>query len=96
MPNDYRSDIMYLNKQRLLAMEELGRVNNERNSLLQRIEQLEMQNQATARKGSHATNACSSHFTAMLNLILSNSVIAISSGRCRHFSEFYLVLDNDN
>ncbi|XP_047967396.1 probable starch synthase 4, chloroplastic/amyloplastic isoform X3 [Salvia hispanica] len=45
-----QQNIMYLNKQRLLAMEELGRVNNERNSLLQRIEQLEMQNQATARK----------------------------------------------
>ncbi|XP_042026354.1 probable starch synthase 4, chloroplastic/amyloplastic isoform X2 [Salvia splendens] len=45
-----QQNIMYLNKQRLLAMEELGRVKNERNSLLQRIEQLEMQNQATARK----------------------------------------------
>lgn len=50
-PNDYCSDILYLNKQRLLAMEELERVKNERNSLLDRIEQLEMKKQATAKKG---------------------------------------------
>lgn len=52
MHNDYCSDILYLNKQRLLAMEELERVKNERSSLLDRIEQLEMKKEATSRKGS--------------------------------------------
>lgn len=45
-----QQNILYLNKKRLLAMEELERVKNERNSLLDRIEQLEMKKQATARK----------------------------------------------
>ncbi|XP_057784357.1 probable starch synthase 4, chloroplastic/amyloplastic isoform X2 [Salvia miltiorrhiza] len=45
-----QQNILYLNKQRLLAMEELERVKNERNSLLDRIEQLEMKKKATARK----------------------------------------------
>lgn len=52
VPNDYCSDILYLNKQRLLAMEELEMVRNERSSLLDRIEQLEIKKQTTSRKGS--------------------------------------------
>ncbi|PIN16460.1 hypothetical protein CDL12_10883 [Handroanthus impetiginosus] len=43
-------NILYLNKQRLLAMEELDRVKNEKNSLLERVEHLEMRKQANARK----------------------------------------------
>ncbi|KAH6759912.1 UDP-Glycosyltransferase superfamily protein [Perilla frutescens var. frutescens] len=45
-----QQNILYLNKQRLLAMEELERVKNERSSLLDMIEQLEMKKQSTARK----------------------------------------------
>ncbi|XP_073283342.1 probable starch synthase 4, chloroplastic/amyloplastic isoform X3 [Primulina huaijiensis] len=40
--NEAQQNILYLNKQRLLAMEELERVSNERNSLLDRLEQLEV------------------------------------------------------
>ncbi|KAL8044692.1 hypothetical protein ABFS82_08G063100 [Erythranthe guttata] len=46
-----QQNIMYLNKQRLLAMEELDRVKNERNSLLDRVEQLEMKQNTNDRRG---------------------------------------------
>ncbi|KAL8472779.1 hypothetical protein ACS0TY_029847 [Phlomoides rotata] len=45
-----QQNIQYLNKQRLLAMEELGRVKNENNSLLDRIKQLELKKDANVRK----------------------------------------------
>ncbi|KAK6151094.1 hypothetical protein DH2020_016026 [Rehmannia glutinosa] len=45
-----QQNILYLNKQRLLAMEELDRVKNERNSLLDKVEQLEMKKEANIRR----------------------------------------------
>lgn len=44
MPYDLL-DILYLNKQRLTAMEELKKVQEERDLLLEKIEQLEAQKQ---------------------------------------------------
>lgn len=58
MPDDCCSDILHLNKQRLLAMEELERVKNERNSLLDRMEQLEMEKPATAARKGSCTSIC--------------------------------------
>lgn len=44
-------DILYLNKQRLLAIEELNKAQRENNLLLARIEQLEAGEKASSRKG---------------------------------------------
>ncbi|KAL1537020.1 starch synthase [Salvia divinorum] len=70
-----QQNIMYLNKQRLLAMEELGRVKNERNSLLDRIHQLEMQNQATARKDKLTI---SSELLLRIDALVLNGMIGIT------------------
>ncbi|KAG8384202.1 hypothetical protein BUALT_Bualt04G0093500 [Buddleja alternifolia] len=45
-----QQNILFLNKQRLLAMEELERVKNERDSLLDRVEQLEVKKQPNVRR----------------------------------------------
>lgn len=44
-------DILYLNKQRLLAIEELNKAQRENNLLLARIEQLEAGKKASSIKG---------------------------------------------
>lgn len=48
---DLYSDILQLNKQRLLAMEELDRLKNERSSLLDELEQLKLEKHANRRRG---------------------------------------------
>lgn len=45
-----QQNILYLNKQRLMAIEELGRVKNERQSLVNKIEQLEAKQQGDTRR----------------------------------------------
>lgn len=45
------ADILYLNKQRLAAIEELNKANREKQSLLKRIEKLEAEKNAVAGKG---------------------------------------------
>lgn len=45
------SDILYLNKQRLVAVEELNKANGEKQLLLDRIERLEAEKQAGVGKG---------------------------------------------
>lgn len=45
------SDILYLNKQRLLAVEELNKANRENELLLDRIKQLEAEKQSSTGKG---------------------------------------------
>ncbi|KAL2527877.1 putative starch synthase 4 [Forsythia ovata] len=52
-----QQNILYLNKQRLMAMEELDRVKNERNSLLNKIEQLEAKKQGNTRRDKLATSS---------------------------------------
>uniref|UniRef100_A0A2P2L1F3 starch synthase n=1 Tax=Rhizophora mucronata TaxID=61149 RepID=A0A2P2L1F3_RHIMU len=42
-----QQNILYLNRQRVLALEELNKVNREKQSLLERIEKLEAKNQAS-------------------------------------------------
>eukprot|EP00268_Persea_americana_P010070 TRINITY_DN1404_c1_g1_i1.p1 TRINITY_DN1404_c1_g1~~TRINITY_DN1404_c1_g1_i1.p1 ORF type:complete len:694 (-),score=123.12 TRINITY_DN1404_c1_g1_i1:359-2440(-) len=49
--NDAQRNILYLNKQRLLAIEELNKAQRENNLLLARIEQLEAGEKASSRKG---------------------------------------------
>lgn len=45
------SDILFLNKQRLKAVEELNKTNKERELLLEKIDLLESEKQASSRKG---------------------------------------------
>ncbi|CAI9777718.1 unnamed protein product [Fraxinus pennsylvanica] len=45
-----QQNILYLNKQRLMAIEELDRVNNEKQSLVNKIEQLEAKQQGNTRR----------------------------------------------
>ncbi|XP_075475678.1 putative starch synthase 4, chloroplastic/amyloplastic isoform X2 [Primulina tabacum] len=52
-----QQNILYLNKQRLLAMEELERVSNERNSLLDRLEQLEAKKETNIRRDNFSTSS---------------------------------------
>lgn len=52
-----QQNILYLNKQRLLAMEELERVSNERNSLLDRLEQLKVKKEANIRRDSFSISS---------------------------------------
>lgn len=44
-------DILYLNKQRLAAFEELEKLKNEKDELLERINQLEEESQIVIKKG---------------------------------------------
>lgn len=44
-------DILYLNKQRIMAVEELNNTNSEKQQLLERIEQLEAEKQSYTGKG---------------------------------------------
>ncbi|GFQ00427.1 probable starch synthase 4 chloroplastic/amyloplastic, partial [Phtheirospermum japonicum] len=69
---DAQQNILYLNKQRLLAMEELDRVKNERDSLIDRIEQLEMNEEA--RKQTDKLTISSELFLRIDSLVL-NGVI---------------------
>lgn len=50
-------NILYLNKQRLLAMEELERVSNERNALLDRQEQLKVKKETNIRRDSFSISS---------------------------------------
>lgn len=50
------SDILYLNKQRLLAIEELNEANSEKQFLLGKIEQLEAEKQAGLGQGGSTLN----------------------------------------
>lgn len=50
--NGFHLDILYLNKQRIMTMEELDRVKREKSSLLDQIEQLERTKLINTRKGS--------------------------------------------
>lgn len=50
------SDILYLNKQRLDAVEELNKTNREKQLLLEKIEQLEVEKQAGIGKGGSILN----------------------------------------
>lgn len=50
------SDILYLNKQRLAAVEELNKTNREKQLLLDKIEQLEVEKQALMGKGGSILN----------------------------------------
>lgn len=50
------SDILYLNKQRLDAVEELNKTNREKQLLLEKIEQLEVEKQAGLGKGGSILN----------------------------------------
>lgn len=50
------SDILYLNKQRLDAVEELNKTNREKQLLLEKIEQLEVEKQAGLGKGGSLLN----------------------------------------
>ncbi|XP_077219550.1 UDP-Glycosyltransferase superfamily protein [Tasmannia lanceolata] len=52
--NDAQRNILYLNKQRLMAVEELNKIQSEKQMLLARIEQLEGEKQANVVKGSVA------------------------------------------
>lgn len=47
------ADILYLNKQRLVAVEELNKTNREKQSLLNKIEKLEAEKQGSAGKADH-------------------------------------------
>lgn len=47
----YCSDILYLDKQRVLAIEELNKAISEKNLLLEKIKELELEKQALDRKG---------------------------------------------
>lgn len=53
----FLSDIMFLNKQRMVAMEELDKMNWENKFLLDRIEQLEMKKQPSCAKGGWTLNS---------------------------------------
>lgn len=52
------SDILFLNKQRLKAVEELNKTNRERELLLEKIDVLEAEKQAGFRKGDSNLIAC--------------------------------------
>ncbi|KAI3451863.1 hypothetical protein Pfo_008528 [Paulownia fortunei] len=67
-----KQNILYLNKQRLLAMEELDRVKNERNSLLDRVEKLEIKKQANVRRDKHTI---SSELLLRIDSLVLNGVI---------------------
>lgn len=47
----YHSDILHLNKQRVMAIEELDAMKREKKSYLEKIEQLEVEKQANSKKG---------------------------------------------
>ncbi|KAL0450100.1 UNVERIFIED_CONTAM: putative starch synthase 4, chloroplastic/amyloplastic [Sesamum latifolium] len=68
-----QQNILYLNKQRLLAMEELERLKNERNLLLDRVEQLEMKNQANVRRDKFTI---SSELLLRIDSLVLNGVIS--------------------
>ncbi|KAL3813735.1 hypothetical protein ACJIZ3_015003 [Penstemon smallii] len=67
-----QQNIMYLNKQRLLAMEELDRVKNERNKLLDRVKQLELKNPGSIKRDKLAI--CSELLLRLDSLVL-NGII---------------------
>lgn len=60
----FLSDIMFLNNQRMVAMEELDKMKRENEILLDRIEQLEMKKQNSCGKGGWTLN---SFFLVWLN-----------------------------
>ncbi|KAL0332394.1 UNVERIFIED_CONTAM: putative starch synthase 4, chloroplastic/amyloplastic [Sesamum calycinum] len=68
-----QQNILYLNKQRLLAMEELERLKIERNLLLDRVEQLEMKNQANVRRDKFTI---SSELLLRIDSLVLNGVIS--------------------
>ncbi|KAL6498491.1 hypothetical protein OROHE_026588 [Orobanche hederae] len=73
-----QQNILHLNKQRLLAIEELERAKKETNLLLDRIEQLEMKMTATARKGNrfHIIHIC----TEMSHVVSVGSLASYITG----------------
>ncbi|KAK4416389.1 putative starch synthase 4, chloroplastic/amyloplastic [Sesamum alatum] len=68
-----QQNILYLNKQRVLAMEELERLKNERNLLLDRVEQLEMKKQANVRRDKFTI---SSELLLRIDSLVLNGVIS--------------------
>ncbi|KAL2241479.1 UNVERIFIED_CONTAM: putative starch synthase 4, chloroplastic/amyloplastic [Sesamum indicum] len=68
-----QQNILYLNKQCLLAMEELERLKNERTLLLDRVEQLEMKNQANFRRDKFTI---SSELLLRIDSLVLNGVIS--------------------
>ncbi|XP_006357749.1 starch synthase V precursor isoform X1 [Solanum tuberosum] len=84
-----QQNILYLNKQRILAMEELDRVKREKRSLLDRIEQLERIKLMYTRKG------CDKFSLSAELLLRIDSMVLTSLIGSKEASEFrWLVMDS--